>query len=239
MKSILMLNLKIAGVFCLALSMVPSRASAQAAGGRGGAGAGALQQMRQVMTQLDLSPDQKTKIQDLIKQATQDARDKMQGLQDATQEERMAKMQDVQKLIADTKEKVEAELTPEQKAKYYPLSAKAALKQLTDMLAAIKKVEPDQGLSEDITKQVNSILDDASKTLDGLKTDADAVKDADGAKEFQGKITKTQIDLRKQIADAAGQDDAQKLMRAAMQSMRTTGGRAAGETTPTTAPAAK
>jgi Spy/CpxP family protein refolding chaperone len=241
MKSRLIPAAKFAGVFCLVLSMMPSDASAQAAGGRGGGGGiGGLQQLRQVMTQLDLTPDQKTKIQGIMKQTMQDARDAMQGLQDATPEERQAKMQDLQKMMADAREKVEAELTPEQKEKYYPLLAKAALKQMTDLVAAIKKAVPDQKLSDDVTKQLNDIMDDTGKTLDGLKTDSDAVKDADGAKDFQAKITKSQMDLRKQIMDAAGQEDGQKLMRAAMQSMRPTGGRgAARETTPTTAPAAK
>jgi hypothetical protein len=188
---------------------------------------------------LDLTPDQKTKIDGLLKQAQQDRREAMQGLQDATPEERQQKMQDMQKSMADTKTKVEAELTPEQKAKYYPLVASTALKYGTDMANAIKAGASKMDLDADKSKKMSDIYDEATKSLDALKADADAVKDADGATEFQQKLAKVQMETRKEILDVLGQDDARQLMQGAMRSMMPGRGGATGDSAPTTKPAAK
>jgi Spy/CpxP family protein refolding chaperone len=207
----------------VSVAMMPTRALGQAGGGRGGAGAGGLMQLRQVLGQLDLSADQKKEVQGILRQAMQDSRDAMQGLADAKPEERMAKMQDVQKTMADAKEKIEAKLTPEQKTKYYPLMAKAALKQMVDLLAAVKTAAGKQDIADDLRKQLNDALDDTQKTVDGYKSDADAVSDAESAKDFQEKLTQAQMDLRKQVVEILGQDDAMKLMQSARQGMRPAG----------------
>jgi Spy/CpxP family protein refolding chaperone len=231
----------------ISLALMPMRASAQAARGGGGGMGGmmALQQMRQVLPDLDLTDDQKSKTDDIMKQTQQDVREKMQGLQDATPEERQAKMQDATKLTADAKEKIVAELTPDQKAKFYPLMAKAGLKQMSDLLAAVKTASAKQDLSDDLRKQLTAALDDAQKTLDGYKSDADGIKDEAGATEFQQKVMKTQMDTRTQLVDILGQEDAQTLMQAARQSMRPGGAggqgqgqgqRAKRKGAPTTAP---
>ena len=218
-------TLKILGVFCLTLSTVPSFAAAQAGGGRGGGAAGAgLAQFQQVLSQLDLTDDQQTKVKGILKEAQASMRDTMQGLQDATPQERQAKMQDLQKQMNDTREKIETELTPEQKAKYFPLAAKAGLKRATDMLAAIKTASDKMDIKDDDKKPLATILDDNQKTLDGYKDEADGVKDEATSTEFTQKLTKFQLDLRKQIQGVLGQDDTQKLMQDARQSMRPAAG---------------
>jgi hypothetical protein len=241
MKSCRFIALRVLTALVLALGILPSQVWAQAATGGGRGGMGAMQQIRTVIPQLDLTDDQKSKIKDILTQAQQDMRDKMQGMQDATQEERQARMQDLQKLAADTREKVEAELTDDQKAKYYPLMAQAALKQFSDLLAAVKTAAAKQDISDDLRKQLGSALDDTQKTLDGYKTDADAVKDAAGLTEFQQKVTKTQMDTRTEIVDILGQDDTQTLMQAARQAMRPGGNAQAAkpDAVPTIAPDAK
>jgi Spy/CpxP family protein refolding chaperone len=237
--------LKILFVCGLAVSMLPSLAAAQAGGGRGGAGgiAGVAQQMQQVLAQLDLTSDQQSKIRGIMREATQSMRESLQGLQDATPEERQAKMQDVQKLLSDTREKVEAELTPEQKAKYFPLMANAGLKRLTDLVAASKTASTKSKIDDDKLKQLNTVLADSDKTLDGYKADADAVTDSAGSTDFTQKLTKFQMDLRKQIVDILGQEDGQQLMQDARQSLRPGlgGGAGAGRRlgSATTAPAEK
>jgi Spy/CpxP family protein refolding chaperone len=233
--------LKTFASLCLALLILPSRSWAQAGGAGMMGGMGGLQQIRQVMPQLDLTDDQKSKIQDILKQATQDVRDAMQGIQDAAPEDRRAAMQKVQKLATDAKDKVEAELTAEQKAKYYPLTAKMGLKMLTDLLGAVKTEAGKMEIAEDLKKQLNNIFDDSQKTLDSLKTDADAVTDAAGATDFTKQVGKFQMDLRTQVVDVLGQDDGPKLMQAARQTLRqaTGGGRggAGANAAPATAPA--
>jgi Spy/CpxP family protein refolding chaperone len=219
--------LKCLASVCLTIAALPASSFAQQAG-RGGAGGAAQmpQMLQQVLGQLDLSADQKTKIDGMLRQAQQDLRSSMQGLQDATPEERMQKMQDMQKAMADTRTKVEAELTPEQKAKYFPLVASTGLKYSTDLLAALKTAAGKADMTDDQKKQVGDVFDDAGKSIEGMKSDAAAVKDDETATDFQQKLTKAQMDTRKQLVDILGQDDARKLMQAAQQSMRGSMGRA-------------
>jgi Spy/CpxP family protein refolding chaperone len=251
MNSIRFAAIKILGALSAALLLVPSFAAAQAgggAGGRGGAGGGmgVAQQLQQVLGQLDLTSDQETKIKGIMKDAQQSMRESLQGLQDATQDERQAKMQDVQKLMTDTLDKVTGEMTPEQKAKFYPLMAKAALKRATELVAAIKAAATKMKIGDDEMKQLNTALDDTDKTLDGYKPDADAVSDAAGSKDFTQKLTRSQLNLRKQVVDILGQEDGQKLMQDARQAMRPGLGGGAGadrkdkgDSSATTEPAVK
>jgi Spy/CpxP family protein refolding chaperone len=255
--------LKTLAVLCLSIGMMPALSLAQqqgqpgGPGGGGGRGMGGMgmaqmpQQLQQVLAQLDLTPDQKTKIDGIITQAQQDGRQALQGMQDLTPEERQQKMQDLQKLMTDTKTKVEAELTPEQKAKYYPLVATTGLKRMTDLFTALKTASAKLEVGDDQKKQLKDMFDETQKSLDGLKTDADAVKDEPTATDFQKQLTKLQMDTRKQLVDILGQDDARTLMQSAQQSLRgTVRGRrgadgatgangATGETAPATQPVAK
>ena len=79
-------------------------------------------------------------------------------------------------------------------------------------------------IAEDLKKQLNNVFDDSQKTLDTLKTDADAVTDAAGATDFTKQVGKFQMDLRKQVVDVLGQDDGPKLMQSARQAMRQAAG---------------
>jgi Spy/CpxP family protein refolding chaperone len=233
--------LKCVAGLSIAAILFPSLAAAQVGGGGGGGGGGAVQDIQQVMKQLDLKPDQQKKMQQIWRQTQGDLREAMQGMADATPEERMSKMQDAEKIIAGARTKVEAELTPEQKAKYFPLSAQTGLKHAVDLVAALKLAAAKMDLPDDQHKQLNDIFDDSAKTLDSYKDDAAAVKDDDGLTDFTKKLGKFQLDLRKQIVNVIGKDDTQKLMQSARQGM--TGGagarlrKTAGATTsPATAP---
>jgi hypothetical protein len=206
-------------------------------GGRGAGGMNQPQLLQQVLGQLDLTADQKTKIDGVLKQAQQDMADARQSMQDATPQERMQKMQEMQK---DVRSKVEAELTPDQKSKFYPLVASTGLKFFTEMVTAMKATGAKMDLGDDKQKQLNQIFDGTDKSLDGMKTDAGAVKDEEGAAAFQQKMTKLQMQTRKQLVEALGQDDARELMQGAMRSMAPTGGRTGtGAEVPTTQPATK
>jgi Spy/CpxP family protein refolding chaperone len=213
----------------LTIAVCPAVSHAQA-GGRGAAAVGAAgpQQLQQVLRQLDLSADQKTKIDGIMDQAKKDAMAARQGYQDATPEERRQKAQDAQKIITDARTKIEAELTPEQKTKYYPLVAASGLKVVNDFNAALKTAVDKVDASEDQKKQLKDLFDDNDKTLASLKTDSEAVKDEQSLNDFQQKMTSMQTNSGKQLFQVLGRDDTQTVMRAAMQAMRPAQGAARG-----------
>ena len=220
MKPTLSIGLKFLGTVTLLITLVPVMSFAQA--GRGGQGGGMApgalgQGMQKILDQLDLTDDQKTKTDAIIKQTQSDVREAMQGLQDADPQDRRTKMQEIQKMMADGKDKIEEVLTPEQKKKFYPLNANMLLTRGTDMLGAMKTAAAKMEIDDDVRKQLSSVFDDTGKTLDGYKTDANAITDSAGETDFQQKLLKTQMDLNKQMRDVLGQEDAQKLMQAARQ----------------------
>ncbi len=239
------------GCLCLCIALMPAISRAQAGQGGGGLGAGAMaqgpQQLKLVLSKLDLTEDQKAKIDAIIADTQKEVRAINQSLADATPEERQQKMADRLKILNDTKTKVEAELTPEQKAKYYPLVANLGLKSMGDMVTTMKAEAAKLDIGDDQKKQVASTLDDARKTLDGMKSDADAVKDADTAADFQKQIVKSQTEAMRQLVDIMGQEDMRTLMQNTRQAMMRNAVRngAAGATgatakdAPTTQPAAK
>jgi Spy/CpxP family protein refolding chaperone len=231
--------------FCLSLALMPALVLAQTrpvfngggAGGGVGAGGGmgaggGVQPMLQVIKELDLTGDQKQNIAEIMKQARQDASDATAGIQDATPQERVQKMQDVQKIINDAKEKAEGVLTPDQKAKYYPLAAKALVSQFTDRVKAMQAASDKMDLADDKKAKLKAIYDDDFKTLDGCKTDAAAVTDAQGLRDLEQKVNKVQLDTRRQLVGILGPDD----LKTMMQNMRPAGG-AAGRSAATTKPA--
>jgi hypothetical protein len=247
---------KTIAVLCFSLAVIPAVSQAQnrpqaGDGGAGGAAAGGgmggpIAPMLQAIRQLNLPGDEMQKVMSVIRQAAEDARDAGTGLQQATPQERIQKMQDIQKIIGDTKDKVLGILTPEQKTKYFPLFAKLLVKQASDRVTAIQSASLKLEINDDQRSQLKSLFDDDQKTLDGYKTDAAAVTDDQGATDIQQKVGKLTQDMRKQLVDILGQDDVQQLM----QNMRpgATGtartGRAgangaAAKSTPTTKPAAK
>lgn len=227
----------------LTLMLMPAISQAQNRPQQGGPGAaggmgGQMGPLLTVMKELDLTDDQQSKVKDIMQQTQSDVRDALTGLQGATPQERQQKMQDMQKIITDSRTKFEAILTPDQKAKYYPLMAKAVVTTGEQRLKLIKNAADKQELTDDEKSQLAKLLDDDQKTLDGLSTDAEAVKDADGLTEIQKKVDGIQVDTRKQIVQILGPEGAQSLM----QAMRPNGaGRGrqggAGRTAPTTKPA--
>jgi hypothetical protein len=176
---------------------------------------------------LNLPADEQQNIVSTIRQAVEDARDAGTGIQQGTPQQRRQKMQDVQKIISDAKDKVEGMLTAEQKTKYFPLFAKLLVKQAVDRANAIQAASAKLEIGDDEKAQVKSLIDGDLKTLDGFKTDADAVTDDQGASDLQQKITKVTQDTRRQLVDILGQDDVQQLM----QNLRQAGGGGAGGAT--------
>jgi len=250
---------KTVAVFCVTLAILPAVSMAQnrpqageglgtGGGMGGGAGglAGPIAPMLQALRQLNLPADEMQKVQGVIRQAVEDLRDSATGIRQANQQERIQKMEDAQKIITDAKDKVLGILTPEQKAKYFPLFAKLLVKQAGDRLNAMQTASAKMEITEDEHSQLKSLFDDDQKSLDGYKTDAETVKDDQAASELQQKITKQTAATRKQLVDILGQDGVQQLM----QNMRPgaqTGNRAArnaakgatSQASPTTRPAAK
>ncbi len=196
----------------------PQQAGPGGGGGGGGAGGGMagaqVGPLVQVIKQLNLTDDQQAKVKEIMQQTQSDLRDAMSGMQDATPQERQQKMQDMQKIVTDTRGKIEDVLTPDQKTKYYPLMAKAVVTTAEQRLKLLKAAAAKQELTEDEKTQMTKLLDDDQKTLDGLSTDADGVKDADGLADLQKKAETAQQDTRKQIVEILGPEGAQSLMQA-------------------------
>ncbi len=212
----------------------------QAPAGMGGGGSGSMQSMMQVIKQLDLTADQKQSIQKIFKQAMQDLRDAATGIQGAPAEQRREKMQDMQKIVSDARAKAESVLTSEQRAKYYPLEAKALLAQFSKRLKDIKAASAELEIADDERAKLTSIFDDNGKALDDLKTDADAVTDSDGLKSFESKLQKIQLDTRTQLLDVLGAEDLRQLMQSLRPAGAANGGQAAaGKTAPTSRPSAQ
>jgi hypothetical protein len=250
---------KLMGLCCFFLAVMPAISLAQnrpqagdgaagaagagggMAGGGGGMG-GPIAPMLQAIRQLNLPADEMQNVQSVIRQAVEDARDAATGIQQATPQQRIEKMRDLQKIIADAKDKVQGILTPEQKAKYFPLYAKALVKVAVDRLNAVEKASAKLEINDDERSQLKSLFEDDLKSLDGYKTDAEAVTDDAGATDLQQKVGKLTADMRKQLIDILGQDDVQQLMqnmRSGAQSGNRGGRAAAAQATPTTKPAAR
>jgi hypothetical protein len=186
----------------------------QAGGSGGGMGGGAAGPLQEVLRQLDLTREQKTQIRQVMRQAMEDARTSAQNAASP-----LERMQIAQKMMTETTDKVAAELTPAQKTRFYPLMAKSQLTRSVQMAQNMQSAAAKLTVSDDDKAQVKSVLDDALKTLDGYKADANAVKDAETAKDFQQKLTTLRTDTIKQLGGILGQDDVRQLM----QGMRTTG----------------
>jgi Spy/CpxP family protein refolding chaperone len=209
-------------------------------GGPGGGGGGGAQvgPLIQVIKELDLTDDQQASVKQIVQQTQSDLRDAMSGMQGAAPEERQQKMQDMQKIVSDSRGKLEAILTPEQKAKYYPLMAKAIVTQAQQRLTMVKTAVGKQDLSDDEKGQMNKLLDGDQKTLDGLTADAQNVKDADGLAEVQKKEESMQQETRRQIVEILGPDGARQLLQAMRPGARRPAAEgAAQQDAPTTKPA--
>jgi hypothetical protein len=232
---------------CLALALTApavSFAQAQGGGGRGMAGNGAtvgVFQARVILKDMDISGDEKTKIDGLMQKFTKDAQEAQQGMRDGTADERRQKMMDLQKEASDTLDQLVAELTPEQKTAFAPKFATATITRIDTTLAAIAKASSTLDITDDQKKQVTSLIDDTTRSVDGLKKDADDAKDFPAAQDITAKANKSMADARRQLVDIIGQDNALTLMRNLRQSMGGQGGGGGGRRNgaaakPTTAP---
>lgn len=215
--------LKILATACLAMALMPALAPAQnrpqqGAGGGGGplGGSGMMGALQQVLKQLDLTADQNAMIRQTLRNAAQDAKDAIAGIQDATPQERVQKLQDAQKIINDARDKVENTLTPQQRSKFYPLMAKTLFAQATDRLKAVQTATAKMDIPDDQRGELKKLFDDDQKTLDDYKTEADAVTDSPGMTSLQLKLSTLQMDNRQQLVDVLGREGMQQL-RSAMQ----------------------
>ncbi len=192
---------------------LPAAAHAQAGGGGGGgrggqAGMAAATDMRQALGEMDLPGEEKTKVDGILTDAAGQMRQAAQDLRDADPADRRQKMADLQKMMADTKAKVMAELTPDQKTDLAHRVAGLSVARSAKGLAAEKKAVDGLSVPADQKTQATNVLDDAAKTMDGYKADADAVKDDPAATALATKVQKTMTETTKSLTDILGADDA-------------------------------
>jgi hypothetical protein len=215
-------------------AMLPAAAFAQAGGGgRGGAmqgGGPALQLMmvKEATDSMDLPADTKGKVDDVLKKARTDITQAMQDLRDAPQDERLDKLKDIQKMAADVKANVEAELTPEQKVTFSQKMAALTVKHVTAAVEAERKAADDLDPPADKKKQLDDLFDETTKTLDGFKADAEAVKDEPTGTSVSKKASQAMTDLNGQLLQILGRQDAQKVIAAGRQAMRPNAGGGGG-----------
>jgi hypothetical protein len=227
-----------AGFAAAVLSLLPATAMAQnngAGGGRrGGMGGGGMAglvtpaEMRQVIDGMDLPADKKSAVDDVLQTAQSDLRESMQGLRDASQDERQQKVQDLVKTIADAKTKVEARLTPEQKTLFAKKLSGLTVTRSEAAVAAEKKAAATVDVPADKKSQLSDLFDDATKTLDGYQADADAVTDDAAGAALAQKVQRTVQDTNRQLVEILGQADARKVVQAGRQAMRPNAGGATG-----------
>ncbi len=232
------------GAAAVAAVLMPAAAFAQAGGGGGRRAGGGMAMalagtFREALDQIGLPADAQAKADDALAKAQADVRDQMQALRDAAPEDRPAKMKDIQKTMTDARDKVEADLTPDQKTMLFQKVAQLTVGHATDGVAAEKKAAAAMDVPDDQKKQLATLFDDTAKELDGYKSDADAVKDEAAGTVLQQKVVGALTDENKQLAEVLGQDDARQVQRAGVQAMRpAAAGGAQRRTKPTTGPAA-
>jgi len=108
------------GVF--ALMAAPALAQGQGRGFGGGFGGGMLLTNKSVQTEIKATEDQVSKLTTFSEEFRNKAREAMQGLQDLSQEERRAKMAEVQpKLQADMDKALAEILKPEQLKRFHQI----------------------------------------------------------------------------------------------------------------------
>ncbi len=193
-----------------------------AGGGRGGAAA--VAELRAGLDEMTLPAEQKAKLDAMLQDAVAQLRQAAQDARDAPADEQQQKRQDAQKMAADVKAKVLAELTPEQKVELAHKVAVAAVARSAAGLAAEKKAADGLAVPADQKTQSDNVLDDAAKTLDGYKADADAVKDDAAGTALAAKVQTTMTETNRSLADILGADDARTVQRAGAQAMRPAGG---------------
>ena len=225
----------------LAIALLPAAAMAQnrRAGG-GGPGGGGLAgvamggvvgpgELRQALDEMSLTGDEKTKVDAIVEKEQSDVRQAMQGMRDATPDERQDKLKDMLKMVADAKTRVEAELTPDQKAELAKKLAALSVARATAGVAAEKNKVGETHLPADQEKELDELFNATTKTLDGCKADADAAKDDAAASAVSDKVQRAFQDMNRQVVAILGQDDGRPVVQAGRQAMmRGAGGAAAG-----------
>jgi hypothetical protein len=241
------------GMACLAMAAMPSTALAQGRqGGRGGRGGGyqanqPIGEAQAVLATLDLSDDDKAKIKTITDDAMKQVQEDMQGMRDqnATQEDRAAKMKDMQTVQTDTVSKIADALPDDKKPVFASKYTDKVVTNGAEYIAAVGKTAETFDTSDDNKAAIKTLVADTTKKFDGFKTDAASVKDMAASKELTTKVTDTMTDVNKQLRDMLGQD-ARQFMGAVRQNMPNQGRNAGGAgggggrrntaTPPTTAP---
>jgi len=194
-------------------------ASAPAEGGRaGGGGANArpmlmLERARSTLDALDLSADQKAKVQ----AALDDARQQLMSLRDQLQSmDRQQRVEKVREVLSGARQKIEDALTPEQKAEFQKKmnearaagaggagggdSAAGRAGMLDRMRSIVEKLD----LSEEQRTKVNAVLDATKAKLQGLADEKDG-------ETRQSKFAETMRDTREQLAQILTPEQRQSL----------------------------
>ena len=233
--------MKIISVVFLAIIGLVAPAFAQAPGGGGRAGGpGALvERFKGILADLKLTPDQQKKIDSILDQAKQDGAQLRSQLKDLSGEERQEK---VRAFASGVRDKVEAELTPEQKEIFQ--------KKLSEARAAAGGGGAGAGLSggggggrlEQFRSNLESLNltdEQKSKIKDLLKDAAEKMKAAgnDGDRQSQGR--EAMQDIRQKLSDILTAEQLQELRQKMQQNRNSDGERPAKPASETPSPATK
>jgi Spy/CpxP family protein refolding chaperone len=223
------MRLKLIGCFCLMMALAPVAVFGQGRPGAGGGG-GLIEQTRKILDSLDLSADQKSKIDAILEQSQSDFQKSLPDLQTMAPQDRREKMRS---MMEDTKTKIEAELTPDQKDQFdkklndmrATLATQMISARLQQFSAALDQLE----LSDDQRNKANALLDDVKKQLDDAKSDNDPTS-------RQQKFQDAMQNMRQQLQTILTPDQLQSLRDKMQQQPRPA--QAPGGITPPPPPAA-
>ena len=166
--------------------------------------------------------------------------------QNATQEDRAAKMKDMATVQADAITKISDALPDDKKSAFATKYTDKVVTYGMDTITAIGKTAETFDTSDDNKAAIKTLVTDTTKKFEGFKTDAASVKDMTASKELTTKVTDTMTDVNKQLREMLGQD-ARQFMGAVRQNMPNQGrnggfgggaqgGRRNAGAAPTTAP---
>jgi peroxiredoxin/Spy/CpxP family protein refolding chaperone len=170
-----------------------------------------LERTRAALQQLDLSPDQKTKVMAALDQARDQMAELRGQLKDMDPQDRI---QHVRAVLQEARSKIEAELTADQKAKLEEKLSEARAAAggngaggglgRAGMLDQLRKTLDAMNLTDDQRMKVNALLDETRAKLRDLAGEQDA--DA-----RRGKFSQTLQDMREQLAQILTPEQRQSL----------------------------
>jgi Spy/CpxP family protein refolding chaperone len=220
-ETTMMINRWNMSLACLLLCILSAAASAQTAGDQ-------FQAMQKIVPGLNLTDDQQSSMHDIFEPLLKQTHEARESAKQSTPQQLQTKVLEIEKLEQETLDKVIAELTDDQKAKYFPQMAKLLWLQVAQNLVATKKAVATLDITDDQKKQALAEIEKTGNTVVSIQGDAKQVSDATSEKDYIKKLAQAQLDLYGQLRDELGVEDAGKLMKAGRQP--------AGKSAPATQP---